>query len=88
MPCFDASLSSDKKHTLRQSQEFRWADKVRDWRGKAVQFGHTVQLQHVLSGKFITLQSTYVADHDPSMLKVHLAAGSENAWLKLKPRYM
>lgn len=87
MLCYDARLSSDKKQAINQRHEFRCAEIIRDWCGKAVQFGHTVQLQHVLSGKFITLESTDLAAHDKSMLKVHLAAGSEDSRLKLKPRY-
>ena len=79
-------LTAERKRLIQESQAHSHEDKIGDWHGKAVEFGHIVQLQHLLSGKFLTLNSSSVARHNPGMPEVVLAAGSEAAWIKLKTR--
>jgi len=53
-----------------------------------VSFGQAVQLQHVKSGRFLTVCSKEVADLESSCQKVVLRPlGSQESWWILRPRY-
>ncbi|ETV82851.1 hypothetical protein, variant [Aphanomyces astaci] len=56
--------------------------------GQPVVFGQPIQLQHVVSGKFLTSHSKALADMDKSCMKVSLQAhGSSKSWFTFIPRY-
>ena len=53
--------------------------------GLPLTFGLVVQLQHVKSGKFLTAQSTQVADDDPECMRCELDAGSGASHFEVAP---
>ncbi|EQC35631.1 hypothetical protein SDRG_06915 [Saprolegnia diclina VS20] len=56
--------------------------------GQGIVYGQIVQLQHVLSGKFLTSKAKTLADVDKTSMKVTLQAdGSMKAYFTLLPRY-
>ncbi|KDO22610.1 hypothetical protein SPRG_22304 [Saprolegnia parasitica CBS 223.65] len=56
--------------------------------GQGVVYGQIIQLQHVLSGKFLTSKAKTLADVDKTSMKVTLQAdGSTKAHFTLLPRY-
>lgn len=56
--------------------------------GNILFLGDTIQLLHVKSGKFITVQPTDLARDERENMKVTLSAdGSVMSWLKIQPRY-
>jgi hypothetical protein len=53
-----------------------------------VQYGQTVQLQHVRSGKFVTSISNTVAEVHNECMRVALQeGGSEGSWFSFQPRF-
>ncbi|KAF0686011.1 Aste57867_22165 [Aphanomyces stellatus] len=55
---------------------------------QSIVYGQAVQLQHVLSGKFLTSSSKSLAPLDKSCTKVELhAPGSTKSWFMFIPRY-
>ena len=60
--------------------------KIAEWRGRPVMPGHTIQLRHVRSGRFVSLAAHAFAALDPSCFLVELAeAGSTQCWLQIEP---
>ena len=56
--------------------------------GQTVMYGQVVQLQHEMSGKFVTLNRRSAADHEKDSLKVALdPTGDEGSWFQLMPRF-
>ena len=53
--------------------------------GNALQFGQTVQLQHVKSGKYLTAAATEVAEEDPECMRCELDNGSEASHFEIVP---
>ncbi|KAH9130330.1 hypothetical protein LEN26_008614 [Aphanomyces euteiches] len=55
---------------------------------QTILYGQTIQLQHVISGKFLTSRSKALAEKDKSCMKVELQAdGSPKSWFTFLPRY-
>jgi hypothetical protein len=73
----------------RRAQREREANKAavsgtHDADGITILYGHIIQLQHVVSGKFITLDRRNVADRERDCLKVTLKeGGSPDSWFRV-----
>lgn len=74
----------------RRAQREREANKAavsgtHDADGITILYGHIIQLQHVVSGKFITLDRRNVADRERDCLKVTLKeGGSPDSWFRVR----
>ncbi|OQS02173.1 Inositol 1,4,5trisphosphate receptor type 2 [Thraustotheca clavata] len=56
--------------------------------GQLVVYGQTIQLQHVISGKFLTAKAKTLADVDKSSMKITLQEhGSTKCYFTFLPRY-
>ncbi|CAK4925818.1 unnamed protein product [Aphanomyces euteiches] len=56
--------------------------------GQVVQYGQTIQLQHVRSGKFVASRIKTLADVDKTCMKLSLQEeGSTKCWFTFLPRY-
>lgn len=56
--------------------------------GSGIGYGQVMQLQHVKSGKFLSLQSRTLADQDKECMMLRLIEkGDEESWFRFEPRF-
>eukprot|EP00935_MAST-01C_sp_MAST-1C-sp1_P002012 g2012.t1 len=52
-----------------------------------VHFGELIQLQHVASGRYLSISTSELAEKDRECFQVSLSEGGEDSWLKIQPRF-
>jgi len=85
---FDELAIIDRlRHDTRVEAELNAAETERSL-GHIVNYGQTVQLNHIKSGKVLTIRSKEVADVDNKCQRVCLSVtGGPEAWWMVEPRY-
>jgi len=82
----DYSLIKEQEEKERGQNEQAEREAIRDER--PFKYGDICQLQHVLTGKFITMDGNALAEADNEALRINLVEnGGKGSWLEFRPRF-
>ena len=81
-------MDSKNKEERLAMEEAKNAERVISSRGKhAMLFGHQLQLQHVKSEKYLTINALKIAEQDRECMKLTLSTGSVASYFAINPVY-
>ncbi|CAJ0580486.1 unnamed protein product, partial [Mesorhabditis spiculigera] len=84
---FDAEMM-DKLRVAAEKEREQNELELRKTLGNVIQYGTTIQLQHVKSDKYLTVQKNSPARLERNAMKVYLdKAGNEGSWFVVEPAY-
>ncbi|KHJ84688.1 inositol 1,4,5-trisphosphate/ryanodine receptor, partial [Oesophagostomum dentatum] len=87
----ESTFDDDMMHKLRIAAEKEKEQNELEFRktqGNVIQYGTTVQLLHVKSDKYVTVQKNSPAKCERNAMKVYLdRAGNEGSWFIVEPAY-